>query len=220
MFLQGIDVSDHQGKIDWGTVARQGVAFAYAKATEGGTWTDPTFAANYAGIRDAGMLRGAYHYLRPHTAASEQVANFLKTLGPRQAGDLPPMLDLEAVDGMTGAAIVQCAVQWLDQVQAALRCSPLVYCDRDFWTHTLDCPAALEEFPFWIAEYNGNELPTLPRGQTSFAFWQYAQSGKVAGIAAARSVDLDWFNGTREQLAAMGMTADPDAAGPPARADA
>ena len=59
---QGIDVSRHQGLIDWPTVARQGVDFAYIKASEGGDQRDWRFEENWRGAGEAGIARGAYHY--------------------------------------------------------------------------------------------------------------------------------------------------------------
>src|SRR4051794_5467055 len=60
--LQGIDISHHQGAIDWARLPGQGVDFAYIKASEGGDHRDPAFAANWAGARKAGIRRGAYHF--------------------------------------------------------------------------------------------------------------------------------------------------------------
>jgi lysozyme len=58
----GIDVSHHQGVIDWERVANDGISFAYMKATEGNEFVDERFADNWRGAANAGLDRGAYHY--------------------------------------------------------------------------------------------------------------------------------------------------------------
>src|SRR5262245_24710768 len=63
--LSGIDVSHWQGAIDWAQVKASGRAFAIAKATEGTTFVDPSFAANWAGMKQQGVVRSAYHFFHP-----------------------------------------------------------------------------------------------------------------------------------------------------------
>ena len=91
---QGIDVSRHQGLIDWPTVARQDVDFAYIKASEGGDQKDWRFAENWRGAGDAGIARGAYHYFTLCTPGDVQAANFIAAV-PADPGMLPPAVDLE-----------------------------------------------------------------------------------------------------------------------------
>src|ERR1700737_3115624 len=109
----GIDVSHHNGVIDWPRAATLGVTFAFAKATEGcdrshSSYTDRTFATNWQAMRDAGVIRGAYHFIGlplDTTPRSQwtgdlhrQIDHFLETVGPLAPGDLPPVLDLENGD--------------------------------------------------------------------------------------------------------------------------
>lgn len=91
---QGIDVSHHQGAIDWAALPAQGVDFAYIKASEGGDHRDSRFTENWAGARHAGIARGAYHFFTLCRPGAEQAANFLAAL-PDDPQMLPPALDLE-----------------------------------------------------------------------------------------------------------------------------
>ncbi|HEX8611431.1 MAG TPA: glycoside hydrolase family 25 protein [Telluria sp.] len=204
-FLNGIDVSHFQGRIDWPTVAQQGIAFAYAKASEGNSVTDPSFSANYQAMRAAGIARGAYHFLHADVDADEQARHFLGVLGAVQPGDLPPMLDVETACGLQCAAIDRAALAWLTEVQQALGVTPLIYSSLSFWNSNLAGCAALCAYPLWIAEYTSAAAPVLPHGVSGYAIWQHAQTGKVAGIAGA--VDLDRFNGTAQALAQLGRPA-------------
>lgn len=91
---QGIDVSHHQGTIDWAALPSQGVDFAYIKATEGGDHVDRQFAQNWQGASAAGVKRGAYHFFTLCRSGAEQAANFIATV-PVDAAALPPAVDLE-----------------------------------------------------------------------------------------------------------------------------
>ena len=91
---QGIDVSHHQGSIDWSLLPAQGVDFAYIKATEGGDHKDARFDENWEGARREGVARGAYHFFTLCRPAAEQAANFIKVV-PVDPAMLPPAVDLE-----------------------------------------------------------------------------------------------------------------------------
>jgi len=98
--IRGIDVSGWQGTVDWGAVRRSGRLFAFAKATEGATFVDDTFARNRQGMAASGLtLRGFYHFARPdrNTPAAE-ASHFLRTVGPLGPGEVP-VLDLEVAPG-------------------------------------------------------------------------------------------------------------------------
>ena len=71
-FVDGIDVSLHQGCIEWGAVAPESVSFGFARATVGGHRSDPQFAANSKRISEAGIVRGAYHFFWPLTPWERQ----------------------------------------------------------------------------------------------------------------------------------------------------
>lgn len=97
--VYGIDVSHHQGSIDWHAVAADGVEFAYIKATEGGDWVDPRFLENWTGAAAAGLERGAYHFFRTCTDGRLQAENILRSI-PAD-GELPIVIDVEP-DGVCG----------------------------------------------------------------------------------------------------------------------
>ena len=90
----GIDVSAHQGAIEWDRVAGDGINFAYIKATEGGDFIDDRFAVNWSGAEDAGIELGAYHFFTLCTEGKEQAEQFLR-VAPPDPGALPPAVDLE-----------------------------------------------------------------------------------------------------------------------------
>jgi lysozyme len=198
--VHGIDVSHYQGTVDWAQVAGAGMAFAFVKATQGASNVDPLFAQNWDGARAAGLLCGAYHFFQPGVDPAQQAAHFLSVLGipPAVAGALPPVLDVETLGNQTAAQVVQGIETWLAAVQAAAGCTPIVYTAPGFWAKL--GTTAFGSYPLWVAEY-GVSTPKLPAGWTAWAFWQSSQSGRVAGVAG--SVDLDVFQGSRDDLAKL-----------------
>ena len=78
---QGVDVSHWDGDIRWDLVAEDDIQFAYVKATQGTTFHDPMFAEMYDGSRDAGLIRGAYHYAEPDGSDGATQARFFVANG-------------------------------------------------------------------------------------------------------------------------------------------
>ncbi|HXU07100.1 MAG TPA: GH25 family lysozyme [Polyangia bacterium] len=195
--LWGVDVSHHQGDVDWTTVARQPqIAFAYVKATEGGDWVDPRFQANWDGARRAGLRVGAYHFFTFCRPAADQARHFLQVL-PRDADTLPPAVDVEL--GGNCAAIpadreVRDALAvWMDAVAAATGREPIVYLTREAYDRFTDAPRLRRRV--WIR--NVWREPRLSQTEP-WALWQFDARAHLAGIATF--VDLDVFRGARAEL--------------------
>ena len=103
---EGIDVSSYQGSVDWAQVKGAGLVFAFAKATQGTSQVDPEFATNWSGMRAAGLVCGAYHFLDADQDPTAQAEHFLATV-KLEAGDLPPVLDIEVTQGMAVEGLIQ-----------------------------------------------------------------------------------------------------------------
>ena len=187
---EGIDVSHYQGTVDWTQVKAAGIHFAFAKATQGTANVDPEFAANWQGMRAAGLVRGAYHYLDPDQDATAQAEHFLATV-QLEAGDLPPVLDVEVAEGMSVEGLDAAARTWLEKVAAATGVQPILYSDESF----LDTELAqgFGAYPLWIAAYSETP-PAPPSGWTAWTFWQFSETGQVSGVDGA--VDRDRYQGT------------------------
>jgi len=205
--LQGVDVSHYDGTIDWPTVAHGGISFAFVKATEGVTFTDPMFSTNWPAMQQAGVVRGAYHFFHSTDDPVAQAKLFLQTMGPLQPGDLPPTLDLEVTDNQPADVITSTAEQWLDYVGAAVGLKPILYTGPSFVNGTLGNPAGLQDHAqLWIANWQVS-CPDVPAPFTSFAFWQNDDAGTVAGVPGMNNVDTDIFNGSTSDLAALTLPA-------------
>jgi lysozyme len=196
---QGIDVSHYQGTVSWPEVHQAGIEFAFAKATDGLTWTDPQFATNWPQMKAAGVLRGAYHFFEPADDAAGQARFFLQTV-QLATGDLPPALDVETA-GSGGSALWEGVETWLQTVAAATGVQPFLYLDPTFADEN-QAPASLTAYPLWIADY-GTAQPALPAGWSKWLIWQHSESGTVQGVVGA--VDLDLLAGPIANLAALAL---------------
>jgi lysozyme len=206
--LSGIDVSGYQRAVDWTAVAASGIEFCYIKATEGSSHNDGGFAANWKGAAQAGLIRGAYHFFHPSKPVTAQADFFLRTLGQLQPGDLPPALDLEAAAEWAAIPVTAraaLAIQWLEAVEARLNVAPIVYLSPAFMNETLGNAAALGRYRLWLAQYTSAPAPRVPTAWTAWTFWQYIGKGKTPGVSLP--VDLNWFNGTLDDLKALTVAA-------------
>jgi lysozyme len=198
--MSGIDVSHFQGEIDWFEVRSAGICFAFIKATEGAGMSDPLFGQNWRGAKRAGVLRGAYHFCRPEVNAEVQAQFFLQKLQD-DAGELPPVLDLEVLTNCEPEQVIHNAQTWLQIVEDKLATRPILYTGSSFWRKTLKNSTAFSGYPLWIAHYTNGPKPLLPSAWPNWTFWQFAQAGRVAGIQG--EVDLDIFNGDAADLEAF-----------------
>jgi lysozyme len=199
--VKGIDVSHNNATVDWKSVAASAISFAFAKATEGTTFQDPQFNANYTAMKNNGITRGAYHFFHPNTDALAQAENFLKLVHALGPGDLPPALDIEVNDNKTASAIITSVQQWMDAVRTALDCTPIIYTSASFWNANLGGTSQFAAHRLWVAHFTSNPQPNIPTGFPSYKIWQFTEHGAVTGIGG--KVDLNRFNGTPDELKTM-----------------
>jgi GH25 family lysozyme M1 (1,4-beta-N-acetylmuramidase) len=199
--VHGIDVSIYQGDVDWKAVKQAGKAFAFARASLGTSVKDSTFAKNWAGMKAAGLLRGAYHFFHPSVdpvAQANLFASMIQQAGGMSEGDLPPVADVEQFDKLAPAVVAEKVKQFLDAVEKATGRKPMVYSGL-FMSSAL--PQSLSEYPLWVANY-GVKCPLLPAAWKGWYFWQHqGTGGRTPGIKA--DVDQNIFNGTMDELVAF-----------------
>jgi lysozyme len=223
--VEGVDVYDGNGTIDWHSVKSAGVDFAMIKATQGTYDTQATFAANWSGAKAAGLYRSAYHFFDPTEDGTAQAQHFLSALGTPEATDMPAMLDIECPDGdanclgtgASGAApasdIYTRMWDWIHAVEKATGKKPIVYTFGSYFSSNGIDTTGLSALPLFIADPTGGATDCfdVPAPWSSAVIWQYSWTGTVNGISG--QVDRDRFIGT---LAQLGGFADP----PPTGSDA
>jgi lysozyme len=194
--LEGVDVSLFDGTINWTQVQGSGKAFAFARVSDGISDVDPTFDTNYAAIKAAGMIRGAYQFFEPAQDPVAQANLLLSKIGTMGPGDLPPVLDIEITGGQLPATIVTNIQTWITTVQQATGVTPMIYTAAGFWNGSVDSSNFASD-PLFVANF-GVTCPELPTGWLTWQFWQYSDTGSVPGIGI--DVDLDQFNGSMSAL--------------------
>jgi lysozyme len=197
----GIDVSRFQGDINWAQVAGANVKFAWIQISRSLTDIDVKFPYNWQQAKANGILRGAYQRFHPAQDVIAQAKLFLDKLGPFQSGDLPPMLDVEDSDGLNATQIAAAVKQWMDYVEPRVGVRPLIYTGYYFWRDSVG-NADFSQHPLWIANYSAT-CPLIPDAWTKWTIHQYSSSVMLPGITA-NTVDVNKFNGTLEQLEALG----------------
>ena len=200
--LPGIDVSSHQGAINWASVAPH-IDFVYAKATEGTYYRNVDFANQYNGPYAAGLIRGAYHFAIPNNSSGTAQADYFVAHGGGWSGDgrtLPGALDIEfnpygaACYGLTPGSDDRLDQRLRHRVRGQGARVPGDLQQHDWWkTCTGNTGRFASLDPFWVANYAAAGGGPLPAGWSFYTFWQYADSGRQPG-------DQDVFNGAMSQL--------------------
>ncbi len=190
--IHGIDVSRYQSNIQWKLVKDMKVDdiqlhFAFIKATEGVGNQDKFFNRNWSRAKDAGVVRGAYHFFLPSKSGKQQAENFIRTV-EILPGDLPPVLDVEVTNRQSSKIIRERVKEWLETVENYYGITPILYTNIDFYNRHLGDD--FDEYPLWIAHYKQKERPRIHR---NWHFWQHSEEGLVNGIAG--QVDFNVFNG-------------------------
>lgn len=190
--LHGIDVSRYQDIIDWESVKAMDVenvkiGFVFIKATEGNDNKDPCFNRNWKKAREAGLVRGAYHFFLATKDGKTQAENFIRHVDI-EPGDLPPVLDVERTYGVPPDKMRQRVKEWLQVIEDYYHVRPIIYTNVDFYEQFLKDD--FDSYPLWVAHYLQKERPRIYR---DWHFWQHSEEGHVNGILT--KVDFNVFNG-------------------------
>lgn len=182
--VQGIDVSRHQGDIDWNAVAESGVKFAWLKATEGGDHRDAKFRRNWLLARGAGIRRGAYHFVYWCRPAKDQAAWFVANV-PDDPDALPPVLDIEWNPGSRTCPQKVSREKALPEIRTIVEAmehatgrKPILYVPGDIYRDLLE--GSFDDYPLWVRSIG--ERPEAEYDARPWVVWQYSDIGKVPGI--------------------------------------
>lgn len=191
--VMGVDVSSHQGEIDWEQVAGDGFSFAYVKATEGAGFTDTHFRKNWDGARAAGLTPGAYHYFTLCSSGAAQAADFLAAAPPDDSA-LPPALDLEfdgSCEELPETGAVQAEIDAFTAVVEEAWGRRLVVYSSSEWRAHYGLPVT-DSRPDWL--FAAGQRPA----QEDWAVWQLRFDGTVSGITGGVDIDVARIEVLRE----------------------
>jgi GH25 family lysozyme M1 (1,4-beta-N-acetylmuramidase) len=214
MPLYGIDVSHWRGDVDWPRVGSSGVAYAFAKVSEGIDFTDPKWSRNRSGMTGlSDFLPGAYHFLRGDADIKDQVAYFLDLAG--DVSGLAVALDVERRDDADEQATRAQAAEWVEEFRRVTGGHPVLgYYPQWYWDEMGRGDLSFFD-TLWASHYvsgsgTPEELyPKVPAdwwdgyGEESVSILQFSSSGSVPGVPPP--VDLNAYRGTLAELRALAL---------------
>ncbi|EGJ74748.1 putative secreted hydrolase [Streptomyces sp. Tu6071] len=202
---EGVDVASYQGNVNWSALWNSGVKWAYSKATEGTYYTNPSFAQQYNGSYNVGMIRGAYHFATPDTTSGAAQANYFVDHGGGWSKDgktLPGVLDIEwnpygaQCYGKSASAMVSWIRDFANTYKSRTGRDVVIYTATSWWQSCTGNSAAFGSTnPLWVARY-ASSVGALPAGWGFYTMWQYTSTGPTVG-------DHNKFNGALDRVQAL-----------------
>lgn len=200
--VRGVDVSHYQGEINWSVLCQQDIRFAFIKATEGSTYVDNCFEANYAAAIQTDLRVGAYHFFSFDSPGATQANNFITTVSAYD-DMLPPVVDVEFYGKYISEppSDIETLQQELSALLNALEnhygIKPILYATQE--AYDLLLKDDFSDYDLWI-----RNVLTTP-AVDGWTFWQYSNRGRLDGyIGEEFYIDLNVFRGTIEEFQSYG----------------
>lgn len=185
----GIDISSHNGKVNFEKLKNTDVRFILIKATEGETFKDPKFEENFKQAKENDFYVGAYHFFNFDVDGVAQARNFLNSIQSKQF-DMPVVIDVEQHGNtrfyMTSNVIRQLQ-DMIDELSVNER-DVMIYTNKDGYDKFIK--DNFEDYPLWLCTF------AEPSDSIDWHIWQYSHWGEVEGIDG--DVDLNTFYGNEE----------------------
>ena len=185
--MKGIDVSNHQGNINWSAVKGSGVEVAYIKATEGDYFKDKYAVNNYNNAKAQGIKVGFYHFLNGNSGGRTQAEYFYNFLKENNLlnYDCKLCLDVEVAVG----SVANVSIDFCNRLKELTGQDILIYTGPYFSNAHLD--NRLSSYPCWIAHYGVDRPMATNIWGNNYAGHQYSSSGSVPGVNG--NCDMDNF---------------------------
>lgn len=186
--VMGIDLSAHNGKVDFEAVYADSVSFVYLKATEGASFHDSAFEHNYTAAKAVeGLAVGAYHFFRFDVNGTLQARNFLSAVEGKSF-DMPLAIDVEEHGNPdTSTDVIVKRLQEMINCLESEGIQPIIYTNLDGYHRIYK--DNFNDYPLWISRF------TKPDEDIDWSIWQFSHWGDVAGTNG--EVDLNVFSGKR-----------------------
>lgn len=188
--VKGIDISRHNGMMNFDAILEDGYEFVFIKASEGRTHRDENFTLNYSKAVRAGLAVGAYHFFRFDVDGVAQAMNFCRVVGDRPLA-LGAVIDVESHGNPEGVdpTVVTEQVSAMADYLSLKGFRVILYTNKDgFYDYIY---GRLGNYPLWICSFSQVPLPD------EWTFWQFNHRGRVQGIKG--DVDINVFAGSRQQ---------------------
>lgn len=195
----GVDVSHYQGDIDWSALEKQGVRFAFIKATEGSGHIDESVRENLEGSAETGIKVSCYHFFSFDSPGETQAQNFISAVGAQEI-DMPPVVDIEyygdkALHKPSQAETEAILRPLLEQLETYYGCKPIIYTTLPMYIRYIR--SGFTDYPLWIRSV------TFEPDLMNWKFWQYDDTGQLYGYFGEEPcIDFNVYNGTESEFEA------------------
>jgi lysozyme len=193
--VEGVDVSHHNGAVDWEKLKAHGIVFMFAKITEGTSFIDPLYLDHIKHAKAAGLITGAYHFFHHNEDATAQAKHFIETVKKLQIPDLPLVLDWEQQGGTKNQ--INEAMHFLNIIELNFNRVPIIYGSTSF-LEDFKLPNSFDRYPLWLANY---ARPRVPKPWSKYTFWQDSEAKVYDGLKG--SFDHNWFDGSLADLKSL-----------------
>lgn len=201
--IRGVDVSSYQGDIDWNILSKQGIKFAFIKATEGSSYVDEKFKINYENALKTDLKIGVYHFFSYDSEGNTQADNFIKNV-PNKEGMLPPVVDIEFYGNkyinVPNVTETQKQLQiMLAKLEQNYGKKPIIY--ATYKSYNLYIANKFKNNYIWIRDVYFK--PKL-KDNREWTFWQYSDKFILDGyIGKEKRIDMNVFNGNMQKFEEM-----------------
>ncbi len=185
--VRGVDISAHNGDVDFRRLADSGIDFVYIKASEGATWRDSRFEENYAAALGSGMAVGVYHFFRFDVEGWRQSVNIMRAINGRHL-DLPVAIDVEESNNPTDNStdvIVKNLRSMVELLRQGGR-EVIIYTNKNGYHRFVR--GHFDDVALWICSFT--DPPMYDEGR--WTLWQHSHQGRAEGVKG--NVDLNTFN--------------------------
>ena len=196
--LLGVDVSSYQGEIDWNVIERQGIKFAFIKATEGSGMTDDYIRMNLENIADTDIYHSAYHFFSFDSAGETQADNYISAVGKDEI-NLPPVIDIEFYGDKfknqpSRNEVYAILSPLVERLEKYYETKPIIYITSPlYFKYIVNSP--FSDYPIWIR--NVNSEPFI----IDWDFWQFSDKGMLKGYYGnEKYIDLNVYNGDERKF--------------------
>jgi lysozyme len=195
-YPKGIDISHHQGEINWQSLMKSDLSFVFMKATEGDDFVDKKFKDNWKSADSLKIKKGAYHFYSLRFSGKAQALNYINIV-PNEKDILPPVIDLE-YGGNSQKRPLKKDFQkelkvFIELIEKHYSKKPIFYVTYEFYEDYIY--PDFNDYQIWI-----RDIFSKPNSKKvdNWLFWQYSNRGKIEGINGF--VDLNVFCGDINQL--------------------
>ncbi len=196
--VRGVDVSHHQGEIDWDKLSKEDISFAFIKATEGSKSKDEQFDKNWSEAAATDLRIGAYHFFSLDSPGADQAENFCNTVEAVK-DMLPPVVDVEPYGNyqdpgqLDKEKMLAELGDFLEGVESYYDLKPIIYTTEE-WLPVLQ--DEFSDYDLWIRNVYGK-----PDTATNWTFWQYSNRHVLSGCSGTeRYIDMNVFYGDEEDF--------------------